>query len=231
MLLQKGPYRLLPPEDFIRTGPVDHGDWNYKFPLGPISRRRLVLATKLLPAKIDRLLKIGYGSGVHLPHWATKATEVYGLDPHPHAEQVTAILAKHGVTTRLTSGTAEAMPYPDAHFDCVLSISAVEFIPDLDAACREIRRVLRPGGAFVVVTPGQSPILDFGLKMLSGNSAKKDYGDRRAAVLPTLMKYFDVEQQKTFPPALLSKLVCLYTGLRLRANSPTGGTTSHTNSE
>jgi ubiquinone/menaquinone biosynthesis C-methylase UbiE len=216
MLLRKGPYRLLPPDDFAPTGPVDHGDWNYRFPLGWLSRRRLALATKLLPPTIDRLLKIGYGSGVHLPHWATKCRELFGIDPHPHAERVTATLAKHGVAAHLTSGSAEAMPYPDAHFDCLLAISAIEFIPDLEAACREMWRVLRPDGKLVIVTPGRSPVVDFGLKLLTGESAKADYGDRRAAVLPTLRRHFAVERTKSFPP-LVNKVVCLYRGMRLGA--------------
>ena len=111
MLLIKGGFRLLPPDAFVRTGPVDHGDWNYRFPLGAISRRRLALATKLLPPGIHRLLKIGYGSGVHMPHWATKAAELYGIDPHPHAEQIAEVLRAHGVAATLASGSAEAMPY------------------------------------------------------------------------------------------------------------------------
>ena len=215
-IVTKGPYRLLPAADLVRTGPVDHADWNYRFPLGWLSRRRLALATRLLPPTIDRLLKIGYGSGVHLPHWATRAKELYGIDPHPHAADVTARLAKHGIIAHLTSGSAEAMPYPDAHFDCLLAISAIEFIPDLPAACREMRRVLRPGGCAVVVTPGRSPLVDFGLKLFTGKSAKKDYGDRRAAVLPTLLEHFTLDRQRTFPP-LVSRMLCLYIGLRLVA--------------
>ena len=216
MLITKGGFRLLPPAAFVRTGPVDHGDWNYRFPLGPISRRRLALATKLLPARVGRLLKIGYGSGVHMPHWATKTDVLFGIDPHPHAEEVAAVLKAHGVVATLTSGSAEAMPYPDGHFDCALAISALEFIPDLDAACKEVRRVLRPDGRFVVVTPGRSPVVDVGLRVLTGKSAKTDYGDRRAAVVPTLTKYFDVEKTASFP-WLVSELVCLYTAFRLKS--------------
>ena len=214
-LRQVGPFRLLPAADFAPTGPVDHGDWNYRFLLGWISRQRLALASRLLPARIDRLLKIGYGSGVHMPHWATKARELYGIDPHPHADRVTATLARHGVVARLCSGTAEAMPYPDAHFDCILAISALEFIPDLGAACREMRRVLRPDGRLVVVMPGRSAVVDFGLMLLTGQSAKMDYGHRRAAVVPTLSEHFAVEEAQSFP-RLGSRLVCLYTAMRLR---------------
>ncbi len=68
----------------------------------------------------------------------------------------------------------------------------------------------------MIVTPGRSPVVDFGLKLLSGNSAKTDYGDRRAAVLPTLLEHFDLDSRLSFPP-LVSRLVCLYTAVRLTA--------------
>lgn len=223
MLARKGPYSLLPPTDLVSTGPVDHADWNFRFPLGWISRRRLALASKLLPPKIDRLLKIGYGSGVHLPHWKSKAAEVYGIDPHPHAAEVTTALAKHGVAVSLTSGSAESMPYPNGFFDCILAISAVEFIPDLPAACQEMRRVLRPEGCVVVVTPGRSPVVDWGLKLLTGQSAETDYADRRAAVVPTLLEYFVLDVERTFP-AVGSGAVCLYRAVRVLAKGPSGAT-------
>jgi ubiquinone/menaquinone biosynthesis C-methylase UbiE len=215
VLYQRGGYLLLPPEDFLPTGPVDHADWNYRFLLGWISRQRLKLAGKLLPPKIDRLLKIGYGSGVHLPHWATKCRELYGIDPHRDAQRVTATLAKHNVTAQLTSGTAESMPYPDHHFDCLLAISSIEFIPDLVWACQEMHRVLQPSGKLVIVTPGRSPVVDLGLRILTGESAKNDYGDRRAKVVPTLQNQFEIEKVATFP-ILVNKIVCLYSAMRLR---------------
>ena len=59
-------------------------------------------------------------------------------------------------------------------------------------------------------------MVDFGLKLLSGNSARKDYGDRRAAVLPTLLEHFDLDRRVSFPP-LVSGVVCLYTAVRLKA--------------
>ena len=43
---------------------------------------------------------------------------------------------------------AQRLPYLDATFDLVFNNSALEHIPDLDAALREIARVTRPGGTF-----------------------------------------------------------------------------------
>jgi SAM-dependent methyltransferase len=45
---------------------------------------------------------------------------------------------------------AEALPYPDASFDVVLSNGVVSLVADKPAALREIHRVLRPGGRLQV---------------------------------------------------------------------------------
>lgn len=44
---------------------------------------------------------------------------------------------------------AERIPYPDATFDVVVGHAVLHHIPDLDAAFREVLRVLKPGGRFV----------------------------------------------------------------------------------
>lgn len=95
-----------------------------------------------------------------------------------------------------------------------MAVSSLEFIDDLDAASQEMRRVLKPAGSLVVVTPGASKIVDIGLKILTGKSAKNDYGDRRQSLISTLLKYFRVEQKRTVP-RFGSGLLCLYTGLKL----------------
>jgi peptidoglycan/LPS O-acetylase OafA/YrhL/SAM-dependent methyltransferase len=48
---------------------------------------------------------------------------------------------------------ATALPYPDASFDLVYSISVVEHIPNDRAAVSEMLRVTRPGGCVIVEVP------------------------------------------------------------------------------
>ena len=42
--------------------------------------------------------------------------------------------------------TATAMPLADGSFDAVVASQVLQFVPEVDAVAREIRRVLRPGG-------------------------------------------------------------------------------------
>ena len=46
-----------------------------------------------------------------------------------------------------------AVPYPDASFDLAICAHVLDEIPDDRLAMRELRRVLRPGGALVLQTP------------------------------------------------------------------------------
>ena len=41
---------------------------------------------------------------------------------------------------------AERMPFPDGHFDAVVSVNAVDHVDDFPSVAREVRRVLKPGG-------------------------------------------------------------------------------------
>jgi SAM-dependent methyltransferase len=53
----------------------------------------------------------------------------------------------------------ERLPYPDGHFDCVVSIDVLEHLEDARPFMDELRRVLRPGGSAVVTVPNGDPML------------------------------------------------------------------------
>lgn len=46
---------------------------------------------------------------------------------------------------------ARKLPYPDASFDAAVAVQVYLFVPELDAALTELRRVLRPGGRAIVL--------------------------------------------------------------------------------
>jgi SAM-dependent methyltransferase len=191
---------LLPEDALLTTSAVDHANWNYRPVLGYIQRLRFQLIRSILRGtRATRLLEIGYGSGVFFPELSKYSDELYGIDPHQFPNEVSTVLSQHGVSARLAQGTATKLPFEANFFQTIVAVSALEFIDDLDSVCREVKRVLHPGGSFVVVTPGHSPIVDLGVRMMTGASPKEDFQSRRERILPYLYREFVVNQRVDYP--------------------------------
>jgi ubiquinone/menaquinone biosynthesis C-methylase UbiE len=207
--------RLLPSESLVVTGPFDEADWNFRPVLGWVQRWRFRLILALLPRRANaRLLEVGYGSGVFMPELARHCAGLYGVDVHQNAAAVSSALASQGVSARLVSGDLTSLPFRDEAFDGIVAVSSLEFTDSIGEAALELRRVLRHDGWLVLVTPGHSRLLDLGLRMLTGRSAKDDFRGRREAVIPSLLSCFSVAGKRT-APRLGSALLKLYTALRL----------------
>jgi ubiquinone/menaquinone biosynthesis C-methylase UbiE len=91
----------------------------------------------------DRVLDVGCGKGF-LAYDFTKVVpgiDIKGLDISGYAIEN----AKDEIKDRLTVGNANALPYPDGHFDLVYSLNTLHNLHtyDLDKALREIERVGR----------------------------------------------------------------------------------------
>jgi ubiquinone/menaquinone biosynthesis C-methylase UbiE len=205
--------RLLPRDQLVKTGEVDHADWNYDGILGFVSRQRYRLVIDLLPDRIvGKLLEVGYGSGVFLPELARHTRELFAGDVHTHGVEVTRALDYAGIHATLVEAPAEKLPFADETFDVVVAVSTFEFVTDVGNAIDEIARVLRPEGCAIVVTPGSSPLLDLALRIATGEDAKRDFGNRREAVVSTLTTRMKLDRMATFP---LPSGFTVYRALRL----------------
>ena len=151
-----------------------------------------------------------------LPELARQCDTLLGIDVHPHAAAVAAALRRVGVDADLRQGSVESLPLPDASVDVAVVVSALEFVDDIHAAARELARVLRPGGALVVVTPGQGRLLDLGLTVLTGENPEDTFQGRRGTILPALRAVLREEAVTTFPPRWLPLMPRLYTCSLLR---------------
>lgn len=209
--------RLLPRSAVLPTGPVDHPDWNFRPLLGAVQRLRFRMALRLLgERRYERLLEIGYGSGVFMPELIRHCDALYGVDPHPLADQVRANLTACGVPAELASAPAEQLPYETGSFNAVVAVSTLECVPGIEQACREIRRVLAPGGVLVVVTPGATRLWDLALRLTTGENPSL-YAGRRQRLLAVLRTHFRLTGQVRVPP-IGGGALRLYTGLRLQAD-------------
>jgi demethylmenaquinone methyltransferase/2-methoxy-6-polyprenyl-1,4-benzoquinol methylase len=60
-------------------------------------------------------------------------------------------LLDEGYTTPVTQCDAEHLPFPDNYFDCVSIAFGLRNVTHKDAALRDMRRVLKPGGRLIVL--------------------------------------------------------------------------------
>ncbi|MDP8958042.1 MAG: class I SAM-dependent methyltransferase [Actinomycetota bacterium] len=95
-----------------------------------------------------RLLDLGAGTGAAAPVFGSR--EVVALDP------ALEMLALNPARLRVAA-LGEALPFGDESFDGAFSAYVLRNLDSLSAALQEVARVLRPGGAFVVVDLGRPP--------------------------------------------------------------------------
>jgi ubiquinone/menaquinone biosynthesis C-methylase UbiE len=103
----------------------------------------------------DRVLEVGFGSGVAIRQLARLAPEgqVCGVDFSPEmvrqARKLNAASVAAG-RVNLREGEATTLPFGDDTFDKVLSVNVIYFWPEPLRSLNEIRRVLKPGGRLVL---------------------------------------------------------------------------------
>ncbi len=94
-----------------------------------------------------RVLDVACGSGNVALAAARRSADVVGVDYAPSLlERARERAAAERLAAEFEEGDAEALPFPDDSFDCVLSAFGVMFAPDQEKAAAELLRVCRPGG-------------------------------------------------------------------------------------
>lgn len=131
----------------------------------PFLRRIAARSLALLSlARGERVLELGCGTGVFLPALANAVGpdgHVVGLDHNAgFLDEARRRVVTAGVSTVVTlkEADAERLPFPDASFDAVHVERVLMHLEDPEAALREVRRVLRPGGRFVAAEPDSAGV-------------------------------------------------------------------------
>jgi ubiquinone/menaquinone biosynthesis C-methylase UbiE len=98
-------------------------------------------------AKGKRLLEIGVGQGTDLAMFAKHGAVCTGIDLcAEHLRISRERFHLYNLECRFVLGDAEVLPFDDNTFDIVYSYGVIHHTPDIEAAAREIYRVVRPGG-------------------------------------------------------------------------------------
>lgn len=110
-----------------------------------------VLVEQARPQPGEHVVDLGTGTGNAALLAARAGANVTGIDPAPRLLEVATQLADEaGLTVEFRGGESAEMPLPDDFADAVISVFAVIFAADPQAAAAEIARVLKPGGRFVM---------------------------------------------------------------------------------
>jgi len=116
------------------------------------------LRSELLSEVRGKVLEIGFGTGLNLPHYPKSVKELHIVDPNPgmHALALRR-MAKSKIKIRGHVLKGESLPHKDETFDSVVCTFTLCSIAMVAQALWEVRRVLKPHGRFFFLEHGLSP--------------------------------------------------------------------------
>jgi ubiquinone/menaquinone biosynthesis C-methylase UbiE len=114
--------------------------------------------SRVLSPVRGRILEIGIGTGLNLPHYPGHVERITAIDPNPGMlKKLKLKQPKTRIQIEIACASADALPFPDASFDTVVSTYVLCSVPDRGRTLAEVLRILRPDGQLVFLEHGLSP--------------------------------------------------------------------------
>ncbi|MEW6472282.1 MAG: class I SAM-dependent methyltransferase [Actinomycetota bacterium] len=105
-----------------------------------------------------QVVEVGFGSGLNIPYYPPEVSAVAAIEPADTGWKLAGKrLAAAGVPIERQGLDGQSLPLADDSCDAALSTFTLCTIPDVEAALREIRRVLKPGGELHFLEHGLAP--------------------------------------------------------------------------
>ena len=122
---------------------------------GAVTRQRQIW----VPRARGRVLEVGFGSGLNLPHYKASAVkELVGLEPSLGMARLAQRLVREApFPVRLLEAGAESIPLESESVDTVVITYSLCSVEAPEAALAEVRRVLKPRGRLVFCEHGAAP--------------------------------------------------------------------------
>ncbi len=152
---------------------------NFGNPRGLIGRLMLVLMDKEhlpvaewsftqfdIPEEAD-ILDIGCGGGFNIKRMLSRCSKgkMVGFDISAESVRKAKAVNKGEDRVEILQGSVEKMPFDADSFDLVTAFETVFFWPDTEENIKEVFRVVKPGGRFVVINNYGDPEIDWEKKI------------------------------------------------------------------
>ena len=141
----------------------------------------------MLPPPPGKALDVGAGRGISSFALARDGWDTVALEPNNSAavgaEAIRGLAVEAGLHIDVIGQWGENLPFPDKNFDLVHCRQVLHHAQDLPQLCREIGRVLKPGGAFIATREhviSRQEDLDV---FLAGHPLHRLYGGENAYLL------------------------------------------------
>ncbi|MBI2026978.1 MAG: class I SAM-dependent methyltransferase [Deltaproteobacteria bacterium] len=177
----------------------------YHLPIvGSFFKKRLTMTLDFLNGRsFNRILEVGFGSGVMLHELSKVAKHVYACDIHPHIHLVKNMTQKENLNIHYCGGSIVDLPFKDNSIDCIISVACIEHIHELQKSIFEMKRVLAHGGTLALGFPVETKITDF---LLTAAGTTKAYRKKLREVHPNSHSDILTQVEKQFGPIIKKRL-------------------------
>lgn len=109
----------------------------------------------VLVGRSGKALDVGAGRGIASYALAREGFSVSALEPDPSglvgAAAIRTLASESSLPIQVVEEFSESLPFADATFDVVFARAVLHHTRDLEGACREFSRVLKPGGLLLAI--------------------------------------------------------------------------------
>ncbi|WP_319587449.1 class I SAM-dependent methyltransferase [uncultured Desulfobulbus sp.] len=141
----------------------------------------------LLPARKGNALDLGAGRGISSYALARDGWQVTALEPDPSnlvgAGAIRSLVEETGFSIKVVSEYSENLPFENDSFDLVNCRQVLHHARDLNQSCKEIFRILRPGGVMIATREHVISKKEDLQYFLDSHALHKFYGGENAFLL------------------------------------------------